>query len=65
MPAYVICCNDNIKHVVLNSEVIATAKLQELKDKFFLDNQFHYKNYEEYEQQCYWHLHNVPYTNLT
>ena len=56
MIAYVICCDDRIEGVVLNSEKNALIKLEELK-KFQWSNLNHgYNTKEEYDYNLYWHL---------
>jgi len=61
MKAYVICCNDSIEYVVLDSSIVANTKKEELKKEHFTKNKHAFDDYESYEHRCYWHLHEVPY----
>lgn len=62
MKAYVICCNDSVEFVVLNSEEKANIKKDALKEEHFERNKHTFKNREQYENRCFWHLHDVSYT---
>lgn len=61
MKAYVICCNDSVEFIVLNSRTAANIKKDELKKEYFKKNSHSFSNIIDYENQCYWHLHAVSY----
>lgn len=57
--AYVICCNDSIKCVTLD-ETLAEKLKTELSLKYYESTRGAYEDYAEYEQICYWHIHEAP-----
>ena len=68
MKAFVICCNDSIEAVVLEDEVLAEGKIEELKDSDYDKNKSHWitevRNskidpWDNYCRRMYWHLHEV------
>lgn len=54
--AYVICCNDLIKCVALDRTFAEKLKA-ELSFKHYESARGMYKDYDEYERICYWHIH--------
>lgn len=57
--ALVICANDSIEAVVLNDHQRALDKLHELADKHYANVKFGYTSRHNYNQQIYWHTHEV------
>jgi hypothetical protein len=58
--AHVICVNDSVEYVVIDSEFKAQAKLLELKEGYFEHNRWLVgQNRDEYEARFYWHIHTV------
>ena len=62
MKAYVICCNDCVQYVILNSEAAAITKKNELKAQYFKKMKWQFDSYEEYDNRYFWHLHEVSYS---
>jgi len=60
MKAYIICCNDSVELVVLNDEGKAEGIKEEMAKADFKRSTT-WKDYEEYRNICYWHLHDVEY----
>lgn len=75
--AYVICCNDNIKHVFIGSIEGATKKMIDLREELFQLTIWQWEPYrnrdgeeimtrsDTYLSRCYWHIHTVPLTEET
>lgn len=59
MDVHVICCNDSLEHAVLNDSRLAAEKLLELKELYFERNKWNFRDRQEYETRCYWHVHTV------
>jgi len=57
--AHVICCNDSVEFVVIDNEVAAKDKIQELAEENYVRNRWNFKSYEEYRKIYYWHIHSV------
>jgi hypothetical protein len=56
--------NDGMEFTVVGHEeavVIKAAneKMGELKDKYWIKNKHSFKDEEEYNSRCYWHLHDT------
>lgn len=58
--AYVLCCNDSIKAVVIEDEQRAMEELVRLEKQFVVTYQYYNKTEEDFRNQYYWHLHSVP-----
>ena len=54
MPAYVICCNDSVKYVVIEDKVEAQEKMEQLK------NENDDNKYSPYIR--YWHIQEVEWS---
>jgi|WetSurMetagenome_2_1015567.scaffolds.fasta_scaffold191299_4 hypothetical protein len=55
--AYVICCNYNIKYVILNDYLKASEKLKELKNKHFNKKVLHNcMSMAKYCKKYYWYI---------
>lgn len=59
MNVHVICNNDSVEFAVVNDEKRAKEKMIELKDAYFERNKWNFRDREEYETRCYWHVHAV------
>ena len=59
MKVHVICMNDSIRFAVVEDEVLANAKLIELKAEYYERNKGLFRSYQAYIDICYWHIHTV------
>lgn len=59
MNIHVICCNDMVMFAVVDDEIKAKARLDELRTADYQRNKWSYKDEAEYKMQCYWHIHTV------
>lgn len=59
MNVHVVCCNDSVEFAVLNDEKRAQEKLTQMKDAHFNRNRANFRDRDEYETKCNWHIHTV------
>lgn len=59
--AYIICLNDSTEFVILNDNKFANKHMENLKKEYWDKNKFSFKDYEEYETRCFWHIHSTKY----
>lgn len=56
---HVICCNDSVEFAVVEDEEQAKAKLEELRATYFERNRWNFRDKDDYQRRCYWHIHTV------
>lgn len=55
---YIVFMNDSPEFVSTDEEV-AKQELAKLKEEYFAKNKGSFQNREEYNNICYWHIHDV------
>lgn len=68
--AHVICCNDDIKAVILDDDAqsnrtFSISEMNRLSKKDYKENRSNYyfvKNFTEYKSLVYWHIHTYTVT---
>lgn len=53
---YAIFCNDSIQRVVKGDEENAEALMNSLKEKYFIEKYWLFRDKNDYETQCLWHI---------
>ncbi len=61
MESYVICCNDSVECVVLDTEKVAQAKLERMREEYYALTLHIWPDKKTYRQECFWHIHTVPF----
>ncbi len=59
MLAQIIFLNDCAELVIIENNKLAQKELKKLKKEYYEKHSWVFKNYKDYEQQYYWHIHQV------
>lgn len=59
MDVQVVMCNDSPEHAVLGTEAAAQECLEELREAYWQRNRHSFRDQEEYNARCYWHVRTV------
>lgn len=64
MHCRIVCMNDSMEFTLIGHDEVAVVqgandKLAELRSKYWEKNKHSFKDREEYESRCYWHLHDT------
>lgn len=64
MHCRIVCMNDGMEYTIIGHdeatvEKAAKEKITELRLKYWEKNKHSFKDYEEYKNRCYWHLHDT------
>lgn len=60
MNIHVICCNDCVEFAVVEDEVKAEQKLEELRKAYYEENKSHFGNdFDAYKRRIYWRIRTV------
>jgi hypothetical protein len=63
----VICLNDAVEHTVVGKDKVLVEEqakliLNKLSSEYYVKHCCTYDSYEEYQQCCFWHLHDTTAT---